>query len=65
MLSRGFKLHKFTSNERDIIEGIPPEDRAKGIKELDFAKDEMPMERALGVCWCIKSDSFKFCIIIL
>ena len=36
------------------------EDRAKGIKQLNLEKDELPMERALGLGWCIESDAFKF-----
>ena len=60
----GFNLHKFTSNKREVIEAIPVEDRAKGIKELNIEKDELPMERALGVGWCIESDAFKFRIVM-
>ena len=60
----GFNLHKFTSNKREVIESIPVEDRAKGIKELNLEKDELPMERALGVSWCIESDAFKFRIVM-
>ena len=60
----GFNLHKFTSNKREVIEAIPVEDRAKGIKELNLKKDELPMERALGLGWCIKSDASKFRIVM-
>ena len=37
----GFNLHKFTSNKREVIEAIPTEDRAKGIKELNLERDEL------------------------
>ena len=60
----GFNLHKFTSNEREVIEAIPVEDHAKGIQDLNLEKDELPMERALGVGWCIESDAFKFRILM-
>ena len=60
----GFNLHKFTSNKREVIEAIPTEDRAKGIKELNLEKDELPIERALGISWCIESDCFKFHIVV-
>ena len=58
----GFNLHMFTSNRKEVIEQIPVSDRAEGIKHLDFSRDALPMERALGVQWCIESDAFKFTI---
>lgn len=30
------------------------------VKDLDLDNDILPMERALGVQWCVQSDSFKF-----
>ena len=39
-------------------------DRVKGITESNLEKDEKPMERALGVGWCIESDAFKFRIVM-
>ena len=32
------------------------------MKHLDFSREALPMERALGVQWCIESDAFKFTI---
>lgn len=58
----GFNLHKFTSNKAEVIEKIPEIDRAEDVKNLDFDRDALPMERALGVQWYIKSDTFKFVI---
>ena len=58
--SGGFHLHKFISNEREVIESIPEEDRAKNIKNLDLNTDALPPERVLGVEWCIESDTFQF-----
>ena len=43
----GFHLHKFISNRKEVIESIPPEDRAKGIKNLDLDRDDLPPERVL------------------
>ena len=61
MLAKGgFNLHKFISNSKDVIEGIPKEQRASGIKELDLAKDVLPIERALGDQWCVQSDELQF-----
>lgn len=56
-MSRGFHLHKFTSNEEEVIESIPEEDRTKN---LDLNTDALPPERVLGVEWCIESDTFQY-----
>ena len=44
----------------EVIQQIPVSDRTEGIKELDFSREPVPMERALGVQWCIESDTFNF-----
>ncbi|XP_028517140.1 uncharacterized protein LOC110246561 [Exaiptasia diaphana] len=56
----GFRLHKFTSNSKTVIETIAEEDRAKGIKNIDLDKQPLPLERVLGVEWCTESDNLKF-----
>ena len=58
----GFRLHKFVSNSKEVIRRIPESDRADGVKELDLDLDSLPLERALGVQWCIESDCFQFTI---
>ncbi|KAJ8352164.1 hypothetical protein SKAU_G00236400 [Synaphobranchus kaupii] len=52
-----------TSKEQEaitLVKDLITLDRAKEIKNLSLNRDELPMERALGVDWCIESDSFKF-----
>ena len=56
----GLRLHKFTSNSREVLEAFPEDDRAKGLKNLDLNQNSLPMERALGVQWCVETDSFQF-----
>lgn len=56
----GFRLHKFTSNSKEVVESTPVESRAKEIKELDLNRDLLPPERVLGVEWNIENDVFKF-----
>lgn len=56
----GFNLHKFVCNNKDVIESIPIEDRAEGIKNTDLDQKALPLERALGVQWCVEGDSFQF-----
>ena len=56
----GLRLHKIVSNKKEVLEAIPAEDHAKGIKELNLDVDPLPLERALGVTWCAENDSFRF-----
>jgi len=56
----GFNLHKFISNQRDVLEAFPVEQRAKEIKELDMGKDLLPIKQALGVKWFVDSDELHF-----
>ena len=58
--SGGFHLTKWASNSRAFLMTVPENERAKEVKDLDLAKDALPVERALGVLWCIESDCFKF-----
>ena len=60
----GLHLHKFISNSKAVIEHIPHEDRAKGIKDLDLLHDKLPVQRALGIQWCVESDTFQFRIVL-
>lgn len=56
----GLRLHKFISNDRAVLESIPPSQHATDIKNLDLAFDYLPVERALGIQWHIESDCFRF-----
>lgn len=47
-----------------LLAAIPQQDRFMEIKDLDFDSDTLPVEIALGVQWCVQSDSFKFKIIL-
>ena len=58
------RLHKFISNSKEVIAKIAPEDRAKGVKDLDLHSDVLPIERALGVQWCMEPDTFQFRIVL-
>lgn len=63
-LTTGLHLSKWISNSRAILAAVPPEDRAKEVKELDLSKDQLSMERGLGLQWCVQRDAFKFNITI-
>ncbi|KAK3745254.1 hypothetical protein QZH41_010888, partial [Actinostola sp. cb2023] len=60
----GFNLHKFISNSKYVIKSIPEAARADGVKELNLDLDSLPLERTLGVQWCVESDCFKFSIVL-
>ena len=60
----GLRLHKFTSNSKEVLGSIPVDDRAKCLKDLDLQHCTLPVERALGVQWCVETDTFEFRIIL-
>ena len=56
----GFRLTKWSSNSRKLLNSIPEKERAQGFQDLDLDEDNLPMERALGIQWCAESDQFRF-----
>ncbi|XP_074641192.1 uncharacterized protein LOC141898938 [Tubulanus polymorphus] len=56
----GFRLTKFVSNDRSVIESLPEEELAKSCKELKSLDFGSPTERALGVHWNIENDTYGF-----
>ena len=56
----GFYLHKFTSNNSEVLNSVPPEDRATDKRNPSLVSNDPAIERALGVHWCIESDTLKF-----
>lgn len=53
-------LHKILSNRVAVMKAFPPDDLAKGMKDLDLSTDPPPMQRSLGVNWDISQDVFTF-----
>jgi len=53
------RLHKFVSNDQAVLATIPESEHAETMKDLNLNTD-MPVERVLGVHWCIKNDEFQF-----
>lgn len=61
MLAKGgFRLTKWSSNNRKLLSSIPEKERAQGFQDLDLDEESLPMERALGIQWCAESDQFRF-----
>ena len=54
----GFKLHKWLTNDPNVLDQIPVEDRSPRFLEL--CENKLPTDRALGVTWDAQEDVFKF-----
>ena len=66
LLSRGgFRLTKWTSNDRQVLASIPESERAKSVINLDLDLDELPVERTLGVQWNVENDEFGFKVVAM
>lgn len=59
-LKGNIRLHKFLSNSKAVMSELPASELAKTTQTLDLAKDPLPIERALGVEWCLENDLFRF-----
>ena len=57
--SGGFHLTKFISNNKELLFSIPEHQRRMGMKNQDLCGD-LPNEKALGICWDLKDDTFSF-----
>ncbi|KAK7886828.1 hypothetical protein WMY93_026449 [Mugilogobius chulae] len=56
----GFQLTKWVSNSRVVIRAVDEIHRAKDWFELDLDRDDLPLERVLGLHWCVEKDVFQF-----
>ena len=57
LLKGGFRLHKWMSNSRRVLETIPKSERAKKLESSDLDLGvSLPVERALGVQWDAEND---------
>ncbi|XP_006822851.1 uncharacterized protein LOC102809433 [Saccoglossus kowalevskii] len=56
----GFRLTKWISNQRQLLESIPESERALEVKDIDLESDNLPTERALGMKWNVEADTFGF-----
>ncbi|CAM1309483.1 Uncharacterised protein r2_g1968 [Pycnogonum litorale] len=58
----GFKLHKFISNNKNVLKTIPNDEQSEGFKIKNLYPDEKncQIERALGIQWYIESDELGF-----
>ena len=49
----GFNLTKWISKSRDLLQSIPEKHKSQNLFELDLDREKLPVERALGLQWCI------------
>ena len=56
----GLRLHKIASNSEEVLLGFPSEELAKGLKDLDIQREDLPTQRSLGLQWDLMSDTFLF-----
>ena len=56
----GFRITKWTSNSREVIETVPLSDRSNELKNLDLTKDSLPKERSFGLWWDVETDTLCF-----
>ena len=57
----GFRLTKWYSNSRVVIESIPESERAKDVANLRL--DKLPTQSALGLKWNINEDRFVWDVV--
>ena len=60
----GFRLTKFVSNSPELTETVPSECRASSLVDLSMSKQQIPLERALGVFWSVEQDTLQFRIVL-
>ena len=60
----GFNLTKWISYKRDVIDAIPESELSKELKNIDYQKDTLPVERALGVHRNVETDKFQYNVCI-
>ena len=53
-------LHKFVSNSEEVLNAVPPQDRAPREKACDLLSNGPLSERALGVHWLVEEDMLGF-----
>ncbi|KAG7496410.1 hypothetical protein JOB18_018512 [Solea senegalensis] len=55
-------LHKFVSNNREVLESVPDSERASGVHDVNFSQEDLPIQTVLGVKWNVSNDTFSFSV---
>jgi hypothetical protein len=56
----GFRLTKWMSSDKAVLEGFDIDDLAPPVRDLDLAADLLPCSKTLGLIWDAEADTFKF-----
>jgi len=62
--SGGFRLTKFVTNSPKVLKTVSLSYRAKNAANVDLSRSVVPIERALGIHWCIENDTLGFRIVL-
>ena len=54
------RFHKFASNSQQVMDALPPEDRAKDLGDINLDLNSAPVQRSLGLAWNLQSDAFSY-----
>ncbi|GAA48675.1 hypothetical protein CLF_101899 [Clonorchis sinensis] len=54
----GFRIHKWVSNNPEVLNVIPISERASELLDLDIS--DSTLHKTLGLCWSIKTDCCRF-----
>ena len=61
LCTRGnLRLHKFISNNREVLESISDSERASTMKNVDLNYYHLPVQNVLGLGWNVENDEFFF-----
>ena len=60
LATANLRLHKIASNNAEVTQAFPGEDRATELCDLDLNKEIKPVQRSLGVYWDLETDTFTF-----
>ena len=63
-LESNLRLHKIASNSPSAMKAFLPENNAKAINDIEFCGETSPMQRSLGMCWEITTDTFTFRVFV-
>ena len=58
----GFDLGKYMSTEREVIESVAEDKRAKSLQNINLQDSNLPQESALGLKWNVENDCFTYSV---